>query len=79
MKFENCPALISKHLVQDIALKNIISYEDALRNDIYVGEKVLVPVGDDGRYKPGTVVEGFDMRKSKRAGRFLLSYLTGSL
>ena len=70
VKFDDCPAILSSHIVQDTALKNIISYEDALRNDISVGEKVLVPVGNDGKYKPGTVVEGVDIRKTKQLGNY---------
>ena len=70
VKFDDCPAIFASHVVQDTALRNIISYEDALRNDISVGEKVLAPVGDDGKYKPGTVVEGVDIRKTKQLGNF---------
>ena len=68
VKFDDCPALLSRHEVQSTYLKNMISYEDALRNDIHVGEKVLAPVCMDGKYEPGTVVEGYDIRKTKDSG-----------
>ena len=69
MKFDDCPALYSRNLQQETPLKNMISYEDALRNDIHVGDKVLAPFKEDGRYEPGTVVEGFDLRKNKQEGK----------
>ena len=56
--------------MQSTLLRNMISYEDALRNDIHVGEKVLAPVCNDGKYEPGTVVEGYDIRKTGGLGNW---------
>lgn len=64
VKFDDCPALSARYLEQETPLENIISYEDALRNDISVGEKALVPFRDDGKYGPATVVGGYDLRNA---------------
>ena len=54
---------------QETLLLNMISYQDALQNDIHVGEKVLAPFKEDGKYEPGTVVEGADIRKGQPDGK----------
>ena len=72
MRFDNCLALQKSFLEQETCLENIISYTDGLRNDIYVGDKVLAPVGEDGRYGSGVLVEGVDLRKGQSEGKVLV-------
>ena len=75
MKFDDCPALSARYLEQETPLENIISYEDALRNDISVGEKALVPFRDDGKYGPATVVGGYDLRNADHKGKYVLCFM----
>lgn len=65
MRFDDCLALYPHQLEQKVPLQNMISYEAALRSNVNVGEKVLVPLKDDGRYGPGTVVEDIGLNKTE--------------
>lgn len=39
--------------------------KDALRQPVGIGDKVLAPWQPDGRYGPGTVLDGVDRRDSQ--------------
>ena len=46
----------------------MIAYKDAIRHHVCIGDKVLAPWQDDGRYGPGTVLDGVDRRDLQPQG-----------
>lgn len=40
----------------------MIAYKDAIRHHVCIGDKVLAQWQNDGRYGPGTVLDGVDRR-----------------
>jgi hypothetical protein len=52
----------------------MIAYKDAFRLNISLGDKVLAPWQNDGRYGPGTVLDGCERRDTQVEGTF--SHLT---
>lgn len=46
----------------------MIAYEDACRLNISFGDKVLAPWQGDGRYGPGTVLDGYERRDIQQEG-----------
>lgn len=46
----------------------MIAYKDAIRHHVCIGDKVLAPWQDDGRYGPGTVLDGVDRRDVQPQG-----------
>ncbi|XP_046845537.1 trichohyalin-like [Xenia sp. Carnegie-2017] len=61
VKFASCPAL-RKSSLHEITHHNMIAYEDAYRLSISLGDKVLASWQNDGRYGPGTVLDGYETR-----------------
>ena len=73
IKFESCPGL-RKTAPQEISVHNMIAYKDAFRLNISLGDKVLAPWQDDGRYGPGTVLDGYERRNTQYEGRYVFHY-----
>ncbi len=48
----------------------MIAYKDAFRLNISLGDKVLAPWQNDGRYGPGTVLDGYERRDTHIEGKF---------
>lgn len=46
----------------------MIAYKDAIRHHVCIGDKVLAPWQKDGRYGPGTVLDGVDRRDPQPQG-----------
>ena len=72
IKFESCPGL-RKTAPQEISVHNMIAYKDAFRVNISLGDKVLAPWQDDGRYGPGTVLDGYERRNTQYEGRYFFT------
>ena len=70
IKFESCPGL-RKTTPQEISVHNMIAYKDAFRLNISLGDKVLAPWQDDGRYGPGTVLDGYERRNTQYEGKLI--------
>lgn len=67
VEFNQCPALRKPHL-QEVPLFDMIAYKDAIRHHVCIGDKVLAPWQNDGRYGPGTVLDGVDRRDLQPQG-----------
>jgi len=67
VEFDQCPALRKPHL-QEVPLFDMIAYKDAIRHHVCIGDKVLAPWQNDGRYGPGTVLDGVDRRDLQPQG-----------
>lgn len=67
MQFDPCPAM-RKPSVQDTSIHNMIAYKDGIRSHVSLGDKVLAPWQHDGRYGPGTVLDGIDRRDAQPEG-----------
>ena len=67
IKLESCPGL-RKPALQEISVHNMIAFKDAFRQNISLGDKVLAPWQNDGRYGPGTVLDGFERRDTQIEG-----------
>ena len=59
-----CPAL-QQSFVQETPIFDCIAIKDAMRQPVCIGDKVLAPWQPDGRYGPGTVLDGVDRRDSQ--------------
>eukprot|EP00794_Sanderia_malayensis_P012636 gene12637-13934_t len=60
IEFNNCRSMPKGKTQSNTDLHDIISFEDANRHSITLGDKVLAPFNGDGSYAPGTVVEVHD-------------------
>ena len=69
VEFDQCPAFRKPHL-QEVALFDMIAYKDAIRHHVCIGDKVLAPWQNDGRYGPGTVLDGVDRRDLQPQGTY---------
>lgn len=49
----------------------MIAYKDAIRHHVCIGDKVLAPWQHDGRYGPGSVLDGVDRRDVQPKGNHL--------
>ena len=67
IEFDKCPAL-RKPGVQDTPLYDLLAYKDVIRHHVCLGDKVLAPWQPDGRYGPGTVLDGVDRRDPQPPG-----------
>ncbi|XP_048578753.1 uncharacterized protein LOC5513500 isoform X2 [Nematostella vectensis] len=67
IEFHKCPALRKPH-VQETPVQDFIAYKDAVRQHVCLGDKVLAPWQPDGRYGPGTVIDGVDTRDLQPPG-----------
>lgn len=80
VEFDQCLALRKPHL-QEVALFDMIAYKDAVRHHVCIGDKVLAPWQDDGRYGPGSVLDGVDRRdvqtKGYEGGELLVAFYNG--
>lgn len=80
VEFEKCPALRKPHL-QEVPLFDMIAYKDAIRHHVCIGDKVLAPWQNDGRYGPGTVLDGVDRRDLQphgyEGGDLLVAFYNG--
>ncbi|XP_015779495.1 PREDICTED: uncharacterized protein LOC107357369 [Acropora digitifera] len=80
VEFDQCPALRKPHL-QEVALFDMIAYKDAIRHHVCIGDKVLAPWQHDGRYGPGSVLDGVDRRdvqpKGYNGGDILVAFYNG--
>lgn len=80
VEFDKCPALCKPHL-QEVALFDMIAYKDAIRHHVCIGDKVLAPWQNDGRYGPGTVLDGVDRRdvqpQGYEGGNLLVAFYNG--
>ncbi|KAJ7333601.1 hypothetical protein OS493_017143 [Desmophyllum pertusum] len=80
VEFDQCPALRKPHL-QEVALFDMIAYKDAIRHHVCIGDKVLAPWQNDGRYGPGTVLDGVDRRdlqpQGYEGGNILVAFYNG--
>ena len=52
----------------------MIAYKDAIRHHVCLGDKVLAPWQPDGRYGPGTVLDGIDRRDPQPTGKLEEGY-----
>ena len=50
----------------------MIAFKDAFRLNISLGDKVLAPWQNDGRYGPGTVLDGYERRDTQIEGTFIV-------
>ena len=52
--------------IEEISLKDIVNFEDGIRNPVREGDRVLASIGGSrkGKFVAGTVIEGEDMRNS---------------
>ncbi|XP_038072040.1 uncharacterized protein LOC119740724 isoform X2 [Patiria miniata] len=65
IEFDKEPSSKAQPQLQETAIYDIISYNDASRHSIAAGDKVLAPQGKlQYRYAPGTVLEGLEGRSS---------------
>lgn len=48
----------------------MVAYKDAIRHHVCIGDKVLAPWQNDGRYGPGTVLDGVDRRDVQPQGTY---------
>ena len=71
VEFDQCPALRKPHL-QEVALFDMVAYKDAIRHHVCIGDKVLAPWQNDGRYGPGTVLDGVDRRDVQPQGKLCI-------
>ena len=55
--------------MQDVGLHDMVAYKDAVRHHVCLGDKVLAPWQPDGRYGPGTVLDGVDRRDPQPEGK----------
>jgi len=80
VEFEQCPALCKPHL-QEVTLFDMVAYKDAIRQHVCIGDKVLAPWQNDGRYGPGTVLDGVDRRdvqpQGYEGGELLVAFYNG--
>ena len=78
MEFDQCPALRKPHL-QEVALFDMVAYKDAIRHHVCIGDKVLAPWQNDGRYGPGTVLDGVDRRDVQPQGKLCMNQANGQV
>ncbi len=65
IEFDKEPSSKAHPVLQETAIYDIISYNDASRHSIAAGDKVLAPQGKlKFRFAPGTVLEGLEGRSS---------------
>ena len=77
-EFDQCPALCKPHL-QEVALFDMVAYKDAIRHHVCIGDKVLAPWQNDGRYGPGTVLDGVDRRDVPPQGKLCMNQANGQV
>ncbi|XP_071792028.1 uncharacterized protein [Asterias amurensis] len=65
IEFDKEPSSKAHPVLQETAIYDIISYNDASRHSIAAGDKVLAPTGKlKFRFAPGTILEGLEGRSS---------------